>query len=82
MKSEYLLLLCLRLRSDTMCEINHIIIFTENSQKFFWVGGFCNVSVGLQETTILFCPAWIITSQGIFNFFHLLENSPIYKLRF
>ncbi len=34
-----------------------IIIFTENCQNFFWVGGFCHGSVGLQETTILFCPA-------------------------
>ncbi len=57
MKSWYLLLLCLHLLSDTMRKINHIIIFTENGQKIFWVGGFCHGSVGLQETTKLFCPA-------------------------
>ena len=43
---------------NTICEINrNYIIFTENGQKDFGVGGFCHGSVGLQETTILFCPA-------------------------
>ena len=41
------------------------MVLLENGQKFFWVGGFSLGSVGLQETTILFCPAL----QKIWDFF-------------
>ncbi len=67
MKSWYSLLLCLHLQSDTICEINRIIIFTENGWKFFWVGGFCHGLVGLQETIILFCPALSTASARLFD---------------
>ncbi len=41
---------------NTSLELAILIGLPENGQKIFWVGGFSHGSVGLQETTILFCP--------------------------
>ncbi len=53
---DYYCFVCICDRTQS-AKLTEIIIFTENSQKFFWVGGFCHGSVRLQETTISFCPA-------------------------
>ena len=56
-KSDEIMIVIVALFASAIGHNNRIIIFTENGQKFFWIGGFCHGSVGLQETTILFCIA-------------------------
>ncbi len=71
------LLLCFLL----LCFFIGILSFSaEDCQKIFWGGGFCHGSIGLQETTILFCPALPLRFQWIFLLFsNTMQGSKLQK---